>query len=86
MSYIGDASIGEGTNVGAGTVFCYYDGSSKSSIEVGENSFIGSNVSLVAPLAIGDRAILGAGSTITDDVPKDSLALGRNHQINKTKK
>ena len=86
LSYIGDASIGEGTNVGAGTVFCNYDGSSKSSIEVGENSFIGSNVSLVAPLAIGDRAILGAGSTITDDVPKDSLALGRNRQINKTKK
>ena len=86
LAYIGDALIGEQTNVGAGTIFCNYDGTSKNSIEVGEKSFIGSNVSLVAPLKIGDNVIIGAGSTITDDVSKDSLALGRSRQINKPKK
>jgi bifunctional UDP-N-acetylglucosamine pyrophosphorylase/glucosamine-1-phosphate N-acetyltransferase len=86
LAYIGDASIGEQTNVGAGTIFCNYDGTSKNTIEVGENSFIGSNVSLIAPLKIGDKVIIGAGSTITDDVSKDSLALGRSRQINKPKK
>ena len=86
LSYIGDASIGEDTNVGAGTIFCNYDGVSKHRIEVGKNSFIGSNASLVAPLKIGDRAMIAAGSTITDEVEKDSLALGRARQINKFKK
>ena len=86
LSYIGDASIGEDTNVGAGTIFCNYDGVSKYRIEVGKNSFIGSNASLVAPLKIGDRAVIAAGSTITDEVEKDTLALGRARQINKYKK
>ena len=86
LAYIGDASIGAQTNVGAGTIFCNYDGTSKNSIEVGENSFIGSNVSLVAPLKIGDKVIIGAGSTITDNVSKETLALGRSRQINKPKK
>ena len=86
LSYIGDASIGEDTNVGAGTIFCNYDGVSKYRIEVGKNSFIGSNTSLVAPLKIGDRAVIAAGSTITDEVEKDTLALGRARQINKYKK
>ena len=86
LSYIGDASIGEDTNVGAGTIFCNYDGVSKYRIEVGKNSFIGSNTSLVAPLKIGDRALIAAGSTITDEVEKDTLALGRARQINKYKK
>ncbi len=85
LAYIGNASIGEQTNVGAGTIFCNYDGDSKNSIEVGENTFIGSNTSLVAPLKIGDRVIVGAGSTITDDVLQDSLALGRSRQVNKKK-
>ena len=86
LAYIGDASIGEQTNVGAGTIFCNYDGSSKYNIEVGKNSFIGSNTALVAPLKIGDRVIIGAGSTITDDIFKDSLAFGRSRQVNKKKK
>ncbi len=86
LSYIGDASIGEDTNVGAGTIFCNYDGVSKYRIAVGKNSFIGSNASLVAPLKIGDRAVIAAGSTITDEVGKDTLALGRARQINKYKK
>jgi len=86
LAYIGDASIGEQTNVGAGTIFCNYDGSSKYNISVGKNSFIGSNTSLVAPLKIGDRVVIGAGSTITDDISKDSLALGRSRQVNKKKK
>ena len=86
LSYIGDALIGEDTNVGAGTIFCNYDGVSKYRIEVGKNSFIGSNTSLVAPLKIGDRAVIAAGSTITDEVGKDTLAIGRARQINKYKK
>jgi bifunctional UDP-N-acetylglucosamine pyrophosphorylase/glucosamine-1-phosphate N-acetyltransferase len=86
LSYIGDASIGEDTNVGAGTIFCNYDGVLKHKIEVGKDSFIGSNTSLVAPLKIGDRAMIGAGSTVTDEVENDSLALGRARQVNKYRK
>ncbi|MEA3356658.1 MAG: NTP transferase domain-containing protein [Candidatus Bipolaricaulota bacterium] len=83
LTYIGDADVGEGANIGAGTITCNYDGKRKNRTLIGERAFVGSNVSLVAPITIGARAIIGAGSTITEDVPPRSLALGRARQINK---
>ncbi|MGH6838892.1 MAG: bifunctional UDP-N-acetylglucosamine diphosphorylase/glucosamine-1-phosphate N-acetyltransferase GlmU [Methylocella sp.] len=83
LSYIGDASIGARTNVGAGTVTCNYDGFSKYRTEVGAQAFIGSNSALVAPVKIGDGAYVGAGSTVTKDVAQDGLALARARQIEK---
>jgi bifunctional UDP-N-acetylglucosamine pyrophosphorylase / glucosamine-1-phosphate N-acetyltransferase len=81
LSYVGDASVGEGANIGAGTITCNYDGSAKHRTEIGKNAFIGSNSALVAPVAIGDGAYVGSGSVITADVPPDSLALGRGRQV-----
>ena len=83
LSYIGDASIGARANVGAGTVTCNYDGFSKYRTEVGAQAFIGSNSALVAPVKIGDGAYVGSGSTITQDVAQDGLALARARQIEK---
>ncbi|MGQ0444573.1 MAG: bifunctional UDP-N-acetylglucosamine diphosphorylase/glucosamine-1-phosphate N-acetyltransferase GlmU [Beijerinckiaceae bacterium] len=83
LSYIGDASIGARTNVGAGTVTCNYDGFSKFRTEVGAEAFIGSNSALVAPVKIGDGAYVGSGSAITQDVAQDGLALARARQIEK---
>jgi bifunctional UDP-N-acetylglucosamine pyrophosphorylase/glucosamine-1-phosphate N-acetyltransferase len=83
LSYIGDASIGAGTNVGAGTITCNYDGFAKYRTEVGAHAFIGSNSALVAPVKIGDGAYVGSGSVITQDVAPDALALARAHQIDK---
>jgi len=80
LSYLGDAEIGAGTNVGAGTITCNYDGMHKHRTVIGEKAFIGSDSILVAPLAIGNGAYIAAGSTITDDVPDDALALGRARQ------
>ena len=80
LSYIGDASVGAGANIGAGTITCNYDGSAKHRTEIGKDAFIGSNSALVAPVAIGDGAYVGSGSVITADVPPDSLALGRGRQ------
>lgn len=80
LTYIGDAKIGAGANIGAGTVTCNYDGVNKSETLIGENAFIGSNSSLVAPVTIGDNAYVGSGSVITSDVPADALALGRARQ------
>ena len=80
LSYIGDASVGAGSNIGAGTITCNYDGVSKHRTEIGAGAFIGTNSSLVAPVSIGDRAYVGSGSVITDDVPADALALGRGRQ------
>lgn len=80
LSYIGDGSVGDNTNVGAGTIFCNYDGYEKHRTEVGEEVFIGSNTTLVAPVSVGDRAIIGAGSVITHNVPPDALGLGRQRQ------
>jgi bifunctional UDP-N-acetylglucosamine pyrophosphorylase / glucosamine-1-phosphate N-acetyltransferase len=77
LSYIGDAEVGAGTNVGAGTITCNYDGFGKHRTIIGEGAFIGSNSALVAPVRVGDGAIVGAGSTVTRDVPDDSLYLGR---------
>jgi bifunctional UDP-N-acetylglucosamine pyrophosphorylase / glucosamine-1-phosphate N-acetyltransferase len=80
LAYIGDASVGAGSNIGAGTITCNYDGATKHRTEIGKNVFIGSNSSLVAPVKIGEGAYVGSGSVITDEVPADSLALGRGRQ------
>lgn len=82
LTYIGDATVGEGANVGAGTITCNYDGYNKHRTEIGAGAFVGSNAALVAPVTIGEGAIVGAGSTITQDVPADALALGRVRQTN----
>lgn len=82
LSYLGDAEIGARTNIGAGTITCNYDGANKFRTVMGEDVFIGSNSSLVAPLNLGDGATTGAGSTITADVPAHTLALGRGRQRN----
>ncbi len=83
LSYIGDAIVGAGTNVGAGTIICNYDGIAKHRTEIGSNAFIGSNSSLVAPVKIGDGAYVGSGSVITRDVPADALAIARGRQATK---
>ena len=81
LSYIGDASIGEKTNIGAGTICCNYDGANKFKTIIGSNVFIGSDTQLVAPVKIEDGATIGAGSTITKDVPAEKLTLSRSKQI-----
>ncbi|MGQ9856009.1 MAG: bifunctional UDP-N-acetylglucosamine diphosphorylase/glucosamine-1-phosphate N-acetyltransferase GlmU [Fervidobacterium sp.] len=80
LTYLGDATVGEDVNVGAGTITCNYDGYKKYPTHIKDKAFIGSNSSLVAPVTIGSGAIVGAGSVITEDVPDDSLALGRARQ------
>ncbi|HYX54317.1 MAG TPA: bifunctional UDP-N-acetylglucosamine diphosphorylase/glucosamine-1-phosphate N-acetyltransferase GlmU, partial [Candidatus Limnocylindrales bacterium] len=80
LTYLGDAEIGEGVNVGAGTITCNYDGVHKHLTTIEDGAFIGSDSTLVAPVKIGKRAYVAAGSSITHDVPEDSLALGRAHQ------
>ncbi|KJH79812.1 bifunctional UDP-N-acetylglucosamine diphosphorylase/glucosamine-1-phosphate N-acetyltransferase GlmU [Pseudomonas sp. KSR10] len=80
LAYLGDAEIGARTNIGAGTITCNYDGANKSQTVLGEDVFIGSNSSLVAPVTLGDGATTGAGSVITADVPAGTLALGRARQ------
>lgn len=82
LSYIGDASIGAHTNIGAGTITCNYDGVNKSRTEIGENAFIGSNTALVAPVSVGDEATVGAGSVVTRDVATGELAVARSKQRN----
>ncbi|AMW32578.1 bifunctional UDP-N-acetylglucosamine diphosphorylase/glucosamine-1-phosphate N-acetyltransferase GlmU [Fervidobacterium islandicum] len=81
LTYLGDATIGEDVNIGAGTITCNYDGYKKYPTSIGDGAFIGSNSSLVAPVKIGKGAIVGAGSVITEDVPDDALALGRARQV-----
>lgn len=83
LSYLGDATVGARTNIGAGTITCNYDGVNKDQTTIGEDVFIGSNASLVAPVTIGDRAYTASGSVITEDVPADALAFGRARQENK---
>jgi bifunctional UDP-N-acetylglucosamine pyrophosphorylase/glucosamine-1-phosphate N-acetyltransferase len=83
LSYIGDAGIGAKANVGAGTITCNYDGLAKHRTEIGENAFIGSNSSLVAPVKIGAGAYIGSGSVITEDVAPGAMALGRARQVEK---
>ena len=81
VSYIGDARVGAGANIGAGTIVCNYDGYLKHPTEIGARAFVGSNTSLVAPVSVGEDAIVGAGSTITHDVPADALAVERSDQV-----
>jgi bifunctional UDP-N-acetylglucosamine pyrophosphorylase/glucosamine-1-phosphate N-acetyltransferase len=83
LSYIGDASIGAGVNIGAGTITCNYDGFDKYKTEIGAGAFIGSNTALVAPVKVGAGAYVGAGSTIAKDVPADALAVVRAEQVEK---
>ena len=80
LTYIGDAVIGAETNIGAGTITCNYDGVNKHETHIGAGAFIGSNSSLVAPVSIGDGALIASGSVITEDVPSDTLAFGRARQ------
>ena len=80
LSYIGDTSIGNSTNIGAGTITCNYDGVKKNKTKIKNNVFIGSNSSLVAPVTINKNSTVGAGSVITKNVKKNSLALTRSHQ------
>jgi bifunctional UDP-N-acetylglucosamine pyrophosphorylase/glucosamine-1-phosphate N-acetyltransferase len=81
LTYLGDAHIGEATNIGAGTITCNYDGVGKHRTEIGPHAFIGSDTMLVAPVRVGARAMTGSGSVITEDVPDDALALGRAKQV-----
>jgi len=83
LSYIGDASVGAETNIGAGTITCNYDGFAKHQTSIGAHAFIGSDSVLVAPVSVGDGAFVGAGSVITRDVAPDALALGRGQQVEK---
>jgi bifunctional UDP-N-acetylglucosamine pyrophosphorylase/glucosamine-1-phosphate N-acetyltransferase len=80
LAYIGDGKVGEGANIGAGTIFCNYDGFNKHFTDVGKGAFVGSNTSLVAPVKIGDGAYIGSGSVISKDVAPDALALERSTQ------
>ncbi|WP_421737273.1 bifunctional UDP-N-acetylglucosamine diphosphorylase/glucosamine-1-phosphate N-acetyltransferase GlmU [Caulobacter sp.] len=84
LSYLGDGTVGEKANIGAGTIFCNYDGFDKFETHVGAGAFIGSNSALVAPVRIGDRAMTGSGSVITKDVPEGALAIARGEQKNKS--
>ncbi|MDO9637373.1 MAG: bifunctional UDP-N-acetylglucosamine diphosphorylase/glucosamine-1-phosphate N-acetyltransferase GlmU [Pseudotabrizicola sp.] len=83
LTYIGDADIGEHTNIGAGTVTCNYDGVMKHRTRIGKNAFIGSDTMLVAPVTVGDHAMTASGSVITEDVPAEALAIGRARQLTK---
>ena len=82
LAYIGDATLGERVNVGAGAVTCNYDGENKHETTIGDDVFVGSDCMLVAPVTLGDGAVTGAGSTITKDVPEGALAVGRARQRN----
>ncbi len=82
LSYIGDAEVGDGTNIGAGTITCNYDGVNKHKTVIGKGVFVGSDTQLVAPVSVGDGSYIGAGSTITKDVPPDSLGISRTNQRN----
>ena len=80
LSYVGDAGVGAGANIGAGTITCNYDGYQKSRTEIGHGAFIGSNTALVAPVTVGPGAVVGAGSVITEDVEADAIAVARGEQ------
>lgn len=83
LAYLGDGDVGEGANVGAGTIFCNYDGFRKHRTTIGARAFIGSDSQLVAPVTIGEGAYVGTGTTVTEDVPADALAIGRVRQQTK---
>jgi bifunctional UDP-N-acetylglucosamine pyrophosphorylase/glucosamine-1-phosphate N-acetyltransferase len=81
LTYLGDAEVGAGANIGAGVITCNYDGVNKHRTKIGEQAFVGSDSTLVAPLNVGDGAFIGAGSCITKDVPPGALAVARSHQV-----
>ncbi len=83
LTYLGDASIGSGVNIGCGTITCNYDGVSKHRTVIGDNVFVGSDVQFVAPVTVGSNSLIAAGSTVTRDVPPDTLAIARSQQVNK---
>ena len=83
FTYLGDAEVGNEVNIGAGTITCNYDGKDKHKTNIGDNSFVGTNSSLVAPVTVGKNAYVGAGSTITKDIPDNALGVGRGKQKNK---
>jgi bifunctional UDP-N-acetylglucosamine pyrophosphorylase/glucosamine-1-phosphate N-acetyltransferase len=83
LAYLGDSDVGEGVNIGAGTITCNYDGAAKHPTKIGAHCFVGSNSTLVAPLELGDESYIGAGSVITEDVAAGALALGRSRQVQK---
>ena len=86
LTYIGDTQMGSNVNIGAGTITCNYDGKNKFKTVIGDNSFIGSNTNFVAPVKIGRGAKIGAGSTITEDIPAGILAIARARQVNLKRK
>ncbi len=81
LSYLGDATVGEGTNIGCGTITCNYDGKAKHRTVIGPNTFVGSDTQFIAPVRVGKGATIGAGSTITQNVPAEALALSRSEQV-----
>ena len=83
LAYIGDATLGEKVNIGAGTITCNYDGFSKHETVIEDDVFVGSNTNLVAPITVGKGAIIAAGSTVTEAVPPDAVAFGRAPRVNK---
>ena len=83
LSYLGDGTVGPKANIGAGTIFCNYDGFDKYETHIGAGAFIGSDTALVAPVTVGEGAMTGSGSVITRDVEADSLAIGRGVQVDK---
>jgi bifunctional UDP-N-acetylglucosamine pyrophosphorylase/glucosamine-1-phosphate N-acetyltransferase len=82
LAYLGDGTVGSGANIGAGTIFCNYDGFFKHRTEIGAGAFVGSNSALVAPIRIGPGAFVGSGSVVTKEVPADALSLERSEQVN----
>ena len=83
LTYLGDTTVGEKVNIGAGTITCNYDGTTKNATVIEDGAFIGSDSQLIAPVRIGKGAYVAAGSSITEDVPAESLAIGRGKQVNK---
>lgn len=86
LSYVGDTEIGKKVNIGAGTITANYDGKNKFKTIIGDNAFVGSNSTLIAPVKVEEKALIAAGSTITNDVPKNNLAIARQRQENKDRK
>ena len=84
LTYLGDASIGEKTNIGAGTITCNYDGKNKHATSIGNNVKIGSDTMLVAPVTVGDNSVTGAGSVVTKDIPPNKLAVGAPARVIKS--
>jgi len=83
LTYLGDATIGKDVNIGCGTITCNYDGVRKHRTVIGDGVFVGSDVQFVAPITVGENALIAAGTTVTQDIPPDSLALARTPQVNK---